>query len=125
MASQVAFRFQKPFSFVIPAKYDNISTVHDNTLAMDDFDHIILLTDAISTWETIKSVMDKYQIPDEKLTAIYTVLYRKPQSNDLPTASALFHRRTFSLNNNFPIEIVNKSLCRYQNNCLAKNLKVH
>jgi orotate phosphoribosyltransferase len=121
LASKIAFNLQRSFSYVIPAKSVENNSEHDINFELNNGDKVILITDVVSTWETIKSVKEIYKIEDEQIAAIYTVFYRLSSYKSIEYNELI--SKTYSLNNSFDIEIVEKKMCKYKNSniCYAIN----
>jgi len=120
LASKIALNLQLPFSYVIPVISTKETSSHDMIIDLNPCKNIIIITDVISTWETIIEVVEEQNIK-EKVALIYTILYRKP---NISVDSSKLHKCTFSLNNDFETEVISKSSCRIQKeNCFALNKK--
>lgn len=130
LASRVAMGLKKPFSYIIPVKeHANVSS-KESEISIKDYDNIILVTDAIVTFDTIKNalqeIMKENDLTEEKLmekvTHIYTVFYRKNSLLNLGGIEEL-EKRSFCLNMDFPVELYKKEECHYikEGQCLALN----
>lgn len=120
LASLLAMNLGIPFQYVIPAKSENTNSLHDIVNSLPPEKKIIIVTDAVCTYETIKSAVEKYKLSD-RLIAIYTLLYRHPSLKNI-TDKALF-KKTYCLNSDFPMEISRIANCKYykNGNCIALN----
>lgn len=119
LASLLAMNLGIPFQYVIPAKSENTNSNHDIIKTLPTNKKIIIVTDAVCTYETIKSVVEKYKLSN-RLVAIYTLLYRYPQMEEKD--EELFNK-TYCLNSDFPMEVSRKSNCKYYKSgtCMALN----
>lgn len=119
LASLLAMNLGMSFQYVIPAKSENTNSDHDIIKTLPADKKIIIVTDAVCTYETIKSVVEKYELAN-RLVAIYTLLYRHPQ---LEEKDENLFSKTYCLNSDFPMEVSRKSKCKYYNSgtCMALN----
>jgi len=121
LASKIAFALQKPFSYIIPAKEEGNSAEPDIKVEIDTFEKIILITDAIVTYDTIKTAIQNYNL-EERLYSIYTIFYRK--NDDDKAVDYTYTPKTYSTNNSFNIELFKKDKCQYNKEaCIAINRK--
>lgn len=122
LASKIAFALQKPFSYIIPAKEEDNSAKKDIEVEIDGFDKIILITDAIVTYDTIVTAINNYGL-EERLSSIYTMFYRRCDYESAVEDN--LRSRTFSANNSFNIELFEKNKCQYNKDiCIAFNRKL-
>lgn len=122
LASKIAFALQNPFSYIIPAKEEDNSAKKDIEVDIDGFDKIILITDAIVTYDTISTAVKNYGF-EKRLTSIYTMFYRKCEHEN--SEGDNFRTKTFSTNNSFNIELFEKNKCQYNKDvCIACNRKI-
>lgn len=126
IAAQIGFLLRKPFTYVIPAHQHSQVDLHEIQVPGIPKNHkIVLVTDSIVTALTVFQVIDANQWNDRVL-AVYTVLYRKPKSSRnvgvirLPCA-------VYALNTDFSAEIALVADCPYANgldSCQAENKKL-
>lgn len=80
LASQIAYRLGFPFSYIIPCNYSQKrSSEQEKYIDFRPYKNVILITDAVATFQTLALTCEKYRILD-KVCRIYTVLYRKPRN---------------------------------------------
>lgn len=130
LASRVAFGLKLAFSYIIPVREYSKSSKKEIAISVKEFDDLILISDAIVSYDTIKKALDNIsqseQISNdelmEKLKQIYTVFYRENSLIKLGDVQE-FVAKTFSLNQAFPVEIRKRSDCFYlkEGECIAKN----
>ena len=121
LASRIAFSLQSPLSYVVSEKEEKNNADKEIELNIDSSTKIILITDAIVTYETIERVINKYSLED-RIDSIYTVFYRE---NEFVNCNSKYADKTFSLNNKLPIELYKKEKCVYRKEgCIAKNRKL-
>lgn len=119
LASRVAFALQLPMSYIISAKNTDCNSVQDIDFKVEANEKVIIITESTVTFKTLDDTIKKYGLED-KVEAIYTVFYR--ESDIESEQKEKYVRKTYSMNNAFPIEIVKKEQCIYQKNkCFAKN----
>ena len=133
LASRVAMGMKMPFSYIIPVRDRLNSSPKETELSVVEYDGIILIVDAIVTFDTIKKalndIMKSNQLGmeqmQEKITHIYSIFYRKNNLVNLEEMEGL-HRKTFYGNDDFPIELFKKEECRYikEGQCLALNSRL-
>lgn len=120
LASRIAFTLKMPFTFILPVQPIDKDVSHDKEVKLEGYDKVILVADAIATFETVVSAIEEYNIKD-KIIGIYTVLYRIPTNEKIAEKRNLLSI-TYSLNNNYPIEVFKREKCkRWENKCIAKN----
>lgn len=130
LASRVAMGLKKPFSYIIPVKEHGHVSSKESEISIKNYDNIILVTDAIVTYDTIKSALQEImkenelskEVLMEKVTHIYTIFYRKNNLLKLEGIEEL-EEKSFCLNMDFPVELFKKEKCHYikQGQCLALN----
>lgn len=119
LASRVAFALQLPMSYIISAKNTDCNSVQDIDFKVEANEKVIIITESTVTFKTLDDTIKKYGLED-KVESIYTVFYR--ESDIESEQKEKYVRKTYSINNAFPIEIVKKEQCIYQKNkCFAKN----
>jgi len=133
LASRVAMGLKMPFSYIIPVKDRLNSSTKETELSIVEYDGIILIVDAIVTFDTIKKALNDIMKNNqlrmeqmlEKITHIYSIFYRENNLVNLEEMEEL-HRKTFYGNNDFPIELFKKEECRYikKGQCLALNSRL-
>ena len=119
LASRVAFALQLPMSYIVSAKNTDCNSVQDIDFKVEVNEKVIIITESTVTFKTLDDTIKKYGL-ENKVEAIYTVFYR--ESDIESEQKEKYVRKTYSINNAFPIEIVKKEQCIYQKNkCFAKN----
>lgn len=114
-----AFSLQTPFSYIISAKEKDNSVDEDIEIEIDKFENIILVTDTIVTYETIKN----YRL-EERIHSIYTIFFRVCDNEDI--VDKKYISKTYSTNNSFKIELFEKKKCIYRKEaCRALNRKLN
>lgn len=122
LASRVAFALQKPLSYIVSEQDESNNSNQEIELSIGNEIDIILLTDAIVTYNTVKKAIKKYKM-SMRIDSIYTILYRP---NDDIILDNEYILKTHSINNMFGIELFEKCKCIYQkNNCIAQNRKIN
>lgn len=122
LASRVAFSLQKPLSYVVPEKDEQNNAKQDKICDIGNNKNVLLIIDAISTYETINKVVEKHELK-ERLKAIYMIFYRP---NDLFNNETEYFKISACINKEFPIELFNKSNCKYKGiKCMAQNRKIN
>ena len=122
LASRVAFALQKPLSYIVSEQDESNNSNQEIELSIGNEIDIILLTDAIVTYNTVKKAIEKYEM-SMRIDSIYTILYRP---NDDIILNDEYILKTHSINNMFGIELFEKCKCIYQrNNCIAQNRKIN
>lgn len=122
LASRVAFALQKPLSYIVSEQDESNNSNQEIELSIGNEVDVILLTDAIVTYNTVKKAIKKYEL-STRIDSIYTILYRP---NDDIVLDDKYISKTYSINNKFSIELFEKCKCIYQkNNCIAQNRKIN
>jgi len=119
VASRVAFALQYPLTYIVSEKDEKNNASQEIDLYIDKNKQVVLITDAIVTYETINKAIGKYSLGNN-LDSIYTIFYRpsKVERNSLV-------EKTFSINNMFNIELFSKEYCVYnKHKCIAINRKI-
>lgn len=126
IAAQIGFLLRKPFTYVIPAhQYSQVDLHEIQVPGIPENHKIVLVTDSIVTALTVSQVIEANRWNDRVL-AVYTVLYRKPKSSwnveaiRLPCA-------VYALNTDFSAEIALVADCPYGSYpecCQAANKKL-
>lgn len=124
LASQIASRLGYPFTYIIPKNFNwGKSSEKERDVDFRPYDKIIIITDAVATFQTMGRTCEQYGIL-EKVCRIYTVLYR------LPHNKSFFHKDTevlmkkmISCCNNYPINVKIRRECPdyMQGKCNAVN----
>lgn len=124
LASQIASRLGYPFTYIIPKNYSwKKSSLKERTVDFDPYDNIIIITDAVATFQTMGRTCEEYGILD-KVCKIYTVLYRSPYNK------GFFHKDTEKLMKKItaccdkhPIDVLSRKECPDNKNgkCNALN----
>lgn len=125
LTSQIAYRLGKPFSYIIPCNYNQKkSSKQEKAISFEAYDKIILVTDAVATFQTLGLTCDEYGILD-KLCGIYTILYRETdnkkfvhkQANKLASIMTACCKK-------YPSEVHDRKKCSDNNNgqCIAANI---
>lgn len=130
LASRVAFGLKLAFSYIIPVREYSKSSKKEIDISVKQFDDLILISDAIVSYDTInkalKNICRSEQISNQelmrKLKQIYTVFYRENSLVKLDDVHELV-KKTYSLNQDFPVEIRKRLECSYlkKGECIAKN----
>lgn len=125
IASRLSFILNKPYTYLIPDYKESNSTLEENGLgiSIDEYDDVILVTDVIVTFETIKQITKKYKI-DSKIKAVYAVLFRDTSDHRFILNNEKIANNTYFLNGEYNIEIRENDDCKYRNNidgCKASN----
>lgn len=124
LASQIASRLGYPFTYIIPNNYNwKKSSLKERDVDFDPYDNIIIITDAVATFQTMGRTCEEYKILD-KVSKIYTILYRTPYNKNF------FHKDTEKLMkkmtaccDKFPIDVLSRKECHDNKNgkCNALN----
>lgn len=125
IASQLALYLHMPFQCVIPAKSEFENSSEDiSSIEFSKFDNIVIVTDVISTYNTVISVITKNKL-EEKVKAIYSILYRDPKLFDEDKDNK-YKNLTHCISNEFPMNIIEKKSCLFSANdkCIAENKKM-
>lgn len=124
LASQIASRLGYPFTYIIPTNFNwEKSSLKEKDVDFEPYDKIIIITDAVATFQTMGRTLEKYGILD-KVCKIYTVLYRTPYNK------SFFHKDTENLMkkmtaccDKYPIKVISRKKCPDNKNgqCNALN----
>lgn len=117
LASQIASRLGYPFTYIIPKNYSwKKSSQKERAVNLKTYDNIIIITDAVATFQTMGRTCEEYGILD-KVCRIFTVLYRSPYSKNF------FHKDTEKLMkkmtaccDKFPINVLSRKTCPVNKN---------
>lgn len=125
IASRLSFLLHKPYGYLIPdyRKMKSSLREFDIECSIDEFENIIIVTDVIVTFNTIKSLAQNYYM-EEKIKAIYAILFRNTEDNRFVQENKEMLNKTYVLNSNYDIEIHKNDNCRYRDMedvCKAKN----
>lgn len=134
LASKVAMELKMPFSYIIPVKEKNSSSVMESGISVKEYDSLILITDAIVTYDTIRRALDeikseKQNIYDcellDKVEWIYSIFYRE-SAIEIAKNNDCLKEKTFCGNKGFPIEVFKKECCQYNKSkrCFALNARM-
>lgn len=119
IAARVAFQLKFPMSYFVSVKNAGYNSSQEIDFELKEHEKVIIITESIATFKTLKSAMVKYNLT-EKLDSIYTIFYRKTPINITENNDLI--KKTYSLNNSFPIELAEKEKCVYKKEkCFAKN----
>lgn len=122
LASRVAFSLQSPLSYIVPEKDENNNANQEIELNIEEDAEIILVTDAIVTYDTIHKAISKYGLAN-RIDSIYTIFFRQ---SDKVECKSVYLEKTHSINNAFYIELYEKEKCIYnKNKCIARNQKIN
>lgn len=122
LASRVAFSLQSPLSYIVPEKDENNNANQEIELNIEEDAEIILVTDAIVTYDTIHKAVSKYALAN-RIDSIYTIFFRQ---SDKVECKSVYLEKTHSINNAFYIELYEKEKCMYnKNKCIARNQKIN
>ena len=120
LASLLAMKLNLPFQYVIPAKSEEKNSTNDIEENLPTNKNIIIVTDAVCTYDTICTTLDKYKL-HERVVAIYTLLYRESKLKS--SIKVKLKEKTFCINKDFPMELIKRGDCNYKK-CIAKNKKI-
>lgn len=133
IASRIAMSLKKPFSYIIPAKEMKHAAEKESEISIQEYDKIILITDVIVTFDTIKkstrALIDEKNSSEkdifDKIDKIYSIFYREGMREKLDDNSK-WKKKTVCINNEFPIELFKTEECQYAKNgeCYALNKRV-
>ena len=133
LASRVAMGLKMPFSYIIPVKDCLNSSPKETELSVIEYDGIILIVDAIVTFDTIKKALNNISENNDlemqqllkKIAQVYSIFYRENNLVNLDEIGEL-PQNTFCGNRDFPIELFKKEECRYikEGQCLALNSRL-
>lgn len=119
LAARVAFELKFPMSYFVSVKNTDFNSIQEIDFDINEDERVIIITESIATFKTLRNALKKYGL-EEKVDSIYTIFYRKT-SFDINENDCLLNI-TYSINNSFPIELVEKEKCVYKaENCFAKN----
>jgi orotate phosphoribosyltransferase len=120
IASLVAFDLSLPFSYIITDKTKSHNSIQDKKFDVDVSKKIILITDVIVTFETLRKAVESNGIID-RVTAIYSIFCRKTnQINDFEKEISdsvnsnydyFKEVRTYTLNNKIDVWLFPKKNC--------------
>lgn len=125
VASRLAFILHKPYGYLIPdyKRMKSSPKEFDLDYSIDEFENVIIVTDVIVTFNTIKKLAEDYKMK-EKIKAIYAILFRNTDDNRFVQESKEMAEKTYVLNSKFNIEVQKNDKCRYrdcQDVCKARN----
>lgn len=123
LASQIASRLGYPLTYIIPKNINwEKSSLKERYVDFAPYDKIIIITDAVATFQTLGITCEEYGIMD-KVCKIYTMLYRPPIDK------RYFHKDTEKLMrkmtaccDKFPIEVRLRKECHAYKNGKCKAL---
>lgn len=119
LASRVAFTLQAPLTYIVPQKEEKVNADQEINLTIDDDKKVILITDAIVTYNTVQTAIEKYKLKNS-IIGIYTIFYRESDCEN-----EKYIDKTFSINNAFGIELFLKANCNYsKTKCIASNRRL-
>ena len=119
LASRVAFLLQYPMSYCVSLKNRDFNSSDELIIEVKEDYKVIIITESIVTFLTMKETIKSYKLED-KIDSIYTVFFRRP-SLEIQDSQSISYT-VYSLNNDYPIEIVEKDNCYYkEGECFAKN----
>ena len=120
LASRIAFTLQAPLTYIVPEKEKNVNAHQEIDLEIEKDKKVILITDAIVTFNTVKSAIEKNKL-ENSVICIYTMFYRESDYQ----GCAEYVDKTFSINNAFRIELFRKEKCTYnKTKCIASNRRL-
>ena len=125
VASRLSFILHQPYDYLIPEHKKGGSSSKEVNLdvQIDQYEDIIIITDVISTYKTIKDLMEVVHI-QEKVCVIYAILFRDTMDGRFIEESRQLAEKTYVLNSKYPIEIMDNCSCRYKDDmqkCKASN----
>lgn len=119
LAARIAFELKFPMSYFVSVKNERYNSTQEIDFELKEGEKVIIITESIATFKTLKNAIKRYGL-EEKVDSIYTVFYRKTLLNIKRTDDLV--KKTYSINNSFPIELVEKRKCTYRKEkCFAKN----
>lgn len=119
LAARIAFELKFPMSYFVSVKNASYNSTQEIDFDLKEGEKVIIITESIATFKTLKTAIKRYGL-EGKVDSIYTVFYRKTLLNIRENDDLI--RKTYSINNSFPIELVEKRKCTYKlEKCFAKN----
>lgn len=124
LASQIAYRLGFPFSYIVPCNHNQKrSSKQERKVDLNSYNKIILITDAVATFQTLGNTCIEYNILN-KICKIYAVLYRKPKDETFfhKDGGKLMEKLTACCDS-FQMEVFNRKECpeNNTNRCTAVN----
>lgn len=122
IASKLAYLLHLPYSYVVPLDSKRNSSTRELELHDESYDRVILITDVIATFETVKNIIEEYNLAD-KVSSIYALFFRNTEDGKYIIENQDLVKKTYVLNNDFNIEIRSNDNCRYRDcdSCKASN----
>lgn len=125
IAARVAMALQMAFSYIIPAKDLSHNAIKEKEIQFEHYRKIVLITDAIVTYETIDTSLNYIGISEkdyDRIERIYTVFYRDSMHKPIEVSKLLLDK-TYCICNSFNIELFEKSKCIYnKDECFGENM---
>lgn len=119
LAARIAFELKLPMSYFVSVKNTNYNSKQEIDFDLHEGEKVIIITESIATFKTLNTAIKEYNL-EEKVDSIYTVFYRKTLLSISENDDLI--KKTYSINNSFPIELVEKGKCTYKlEKCFAKN----
>lgn len=122
LGAQLAYRLNLPFTYLIAKNFrENESSEREKEVNFDTYSDIILVTDAIATFQTIGRTCEQYNITS-KVERIYAILFREPSdAQQYHDSITLLEDKVFACNRSFKIEVFSRAACKFKE-CIAENL---
>lgn len=121
LASKIALRLQKPFSYIIAGNDKKYKTQEEQEneiierVQTSKTKKVVIFTDVVATWETFEKSTEKIK---DKIEKIYALLYRKPVfQSDEELKENENNKKLVFLNGKFPIEMVKTKKCVITEKC--------
>lgn len=131
LASQVAFKFELPFTYLVPRKPGMEGSDMEKEFKIGEAKRVILFTGVISSYDTITNIIDEY-LAEVEVVKIYTVLLR-PINNEYlldekrEHIKAAIRNKIVYLNKDFDCEMLSADKCisaKY-GQCIAQNKQAY
>ena len=126
IASALAYRTGRPFSYMIAKKYENNHGYPEVSIEITSETKIVLITDTIITGTMVRECIDnleaRHGIKAENIKGILAVFGRSyKQQNGMPPFSLeKYFDKTFVLSNSFDIELCEKE----ESSCFFQDCKI-
>ena len=130
LTARIAMGLKMPFSYIVPVRKQLKSSIKESEISLSEYDGIILVTDVIVAFDTIKKALEELRYKNsltseqisEKVVQVYSVFYRDSEllaGRDLSDLK----KKTFCANKDYLVELFPKKDCHYikEGKCLAIN----
>lgn len=127
IASTIGFFLGLPYGYIIPIHKTQYKSEKDRRFSCDPTDKIVFFSDAVSTFCSIEDATRTYNIKENQIVAIYTILYRPTNlEGGLKSLFDKYAPITYCINDKFPIEIKERENCERNSldKCLASNNEI-